>query len=155
MSVLIKETFRNLWWTMWIYLAPFSVGHQLLWSMGLIQFKMFTESTSVTLPADFIFFLFSFSLYFRSIGKSLYSWGMKSGYFKCSSRLRCSVSLGMAIQVWVSDNRRVPDLMDTGMCMIFYSWVAPVPNLNWDGYRTNIFFHPWVTWRVPDTLLPL
>jgi hypothetical protein len=45
---------------MWIYLAPFSVGHQLLWSMGLIQFKMFTESTSVTLPADFIFFFFLF-----------------------------------------------------------------------------------------------
>jgi hypothetical protein len=102
---------------MWIYLAPFSVGHQLLWSMGLIQFKMFTESTSVTLPADFIFFPFPFSLYFCSIGKSLYSRGMKSGYFS-------SVGLGMTIRI------RVPDLMGTATGMIFYPWVTPVPNPN-------------------------
>jgi hypothetical protein len=54
---------------------------------------------------------------------------------------------GMAIQV------RVPDLTSTGTGMIFYLRVAPVPDPNWDEYRTGIFPHLWVTRRVPDTLL--
>jgi hypothetical protein len=53
----------------------------------------------------------------------------------------------MAIRVWVPD--------PTGMEMIFYPWVAPIPDPNRDGYGTGIFSHPWVTRRVPDTLLPL
>jgi hypothetical protein len=36
-----------------------------------------------------------------------------------------------------------------------YQRVAPVPDLNQDGYGTGIFFHPWVTQQVPDTLLSL
>jgi hypothetical protein len=63
--------------------------------------------------------------------------------------------LGMAIWVWVPDTRRVPDPTGTGMGMIFYPWVAPVPNPNRDRYGTGIFSHPWVTRWVPDTLLPL
>jgi hypothetical protein len=39
----------------------------------------------------------------------------------------------------------------SGTGTIFYSWVAPVPDPNRDGY----FFPPAVTRRVPDTLLPL
>jgi hypothetical protein len=42
---------------------------------------------------------------------------------------------------------------DTGM--VFYPWVAPIPDPNRDGYGTGIFSHPRVTRRVPDTLLPL
>jgi hypothetical protein len=61
--------------------------------------------------------------------------------------------LGMAIRVRVPDTRRIPDPM--GMGTIFYPWVAPVPDPNQDGYGTGIFFHPRVTRRVPDTLLPL
>jgi hypothetical protein len=61
----------------------------------------------------------------------------------------------MAIQVRVSDTRRVPDPIGTGTGMIFYPRVAPVPDPNRDGYGTGIFFHPRVTRRVPDTLLPL
>jgi hypothetical protein len=57
--------------------------------------------------------------------------------------------LGMAIQVRVPDTHRVPDPTGTGT--IFYLRVAPVPDPNRDGY----FSHPWVTRRVPDTLLPL
>jgi hypothetical protein len=36
---------------------------------------------------------------------------------------------------------------------IFYSWVAPVPESR--RVRDGYFFHPRVTRRVPDTLLPL
>jgi hypothetical protein len=61
--------------------------------------------------------------------------------------------VGMAIWVRVFDTYRVPDPM--GMDMIFYSWVAPVPDPNWDEYGTGIFFHPRVTRWVPDTLLPI
>jgi hypothetical protein len=63
--------------------------------------------------------------------------------------------IGMAIRVWIPDTRRVPDPIGTGMGMVFYPWVAPVPEPNRDGYRTGIFFHPRVTRWVPDTLLPL
>jgi hypothetical protein len=42
-----------------------------------------------------------------------------------------------------------------GIEMIFYPWVAFVSDLNRDGYETDIFFHLWVTRRVPDTLLPV
>jgi hypothetical protein len=45
----------------------------------------------------------------------------------------------MAIWVWVPDTRRVPDPMGTDTEMIFYPWVALVPDLNRDGYRTSIF----------------
>jgi hypothetical protein len=45
------------------------------------------------------------------------------------------------------------DNLGTGM--IFYLCVAPVPDSNRNGYETNIFFHPWITRRIPDTLLPL
>jgi hypothetical protein len=61
----------------------------------------------------------------------------------------------MAIRVRVPDTRRVPDPMGMGTGMIFYPWVAPVSDPNRDGYGTDIFFHPRVTRRVPDTLLPL
>jgi hypothetical protein len=61
----------------------------------------------------------------------------------------------MAIQVRVPDTHRVPDPTGTGTGTIFYPWVAPVPDPNRDGYETGIFSHPWVTRRVPDTLLPL
>jgi hypothetical protein len=65
------------------------------------------------------------------------------------------LQLGMAIRLRVPDNRRVPDPMGTGTGMIFYPRVAPVPNLNRDGYETSIFSHLRVTRRVPNTLLPL
>jgi hypothetical protein len=42
-----------------------------------------------------------------------------------------------------------------GMGTIFYPRVTSVPDPNQDGYGTGIFFHPRVTRRVPDTLLPL
>jgi hypothetical protein len=45
--------------------------------------------------------------------------------------------VGMAIQVWVPDTRQVLDPTGTGM--IFYPQVAPVPDLNQDGYETGIF----------------
>jgi hypothetical protein len=57
--------------------------------------------------------------------------------------------LGMTIRLRVSD----PSGTDTRM--IFYPWVTPVPDPNRDGYGTSTFFHPQVTRRVPDTLLPL
>jgi hypothetical protein len=63
--------------------------------------------------------------------------------------------LGITIRVWVPDTRWVPDPTGTGTGMIFYPWVAPVPDLNRDEYGTGIFFHPRVTRRVADTLLPL
>jgi hypothetical protein len=66
-----------------------------------------------------------------------------------------AMKLGMLIQVWISDTRRVLVLMGTDIEMIFYPWVAPISDLNRDGYGTGIFFHPRVTRRVPDTLLPL
>jgi hypothetical protein len=44
----------------------------------------------------------------------------------------------MAIRIWVPDTRRVPDPMGTGTGMIFYPWVAPVPDPNQDEY----FFPP-------------
>jgi hypothetical protein len=59
------------------------------------------------------------------------------------------VALGMVIRVWL------PDPIGMYMGMIFYLWVAPVPDPNRDGYETDIFFHPRITRRVPDTLLPL
>jgi hypothetical protein len=61
--------------------------------------------------------------------------------------------IGMTIWVRVPDTRRVPDLTGMGARMIFYLRVTPVPDLNRDGYEMCIFFHPWVTRRVPDTLL--
>jgi hypothetical protein len=63
--------------------------------------------------------------------------------------------LGMAIRVRVPDTRWISDLTGTDMGTIFYPWVAPVTDLNWDGYETGIFFYSCVTRRVPDTLLPL
>jgi hypothetical protein len=36
----------------------------------------------------------------------------------------------MAIWVRVPDIRRIPNLTDTGTGMIFYLWVAPVPDPN-------------------------
>jgi hypothetical protein len=63
--------------------------------------------------------------------------------------------LGMTIRVRVSDTRRVPDPIGTDTRMIFYPCVTPVPDPNRDGYGTSTFFHPQVTRRVPDTLLPL
>jgi hypothetical protein len=50
-----------------------------------------------------------------------------------------TAQLGMAIQVWVPDTRRVPDPMGTGTATIFYPRVAPVPEPNRDGYGTGIF----------------
>jgi hypothetical protein len=70
-------------------------------------------------------------------------------------QLHVGVLLEMAIRVWVPDICRIPDPTGTGMGMIFYLWVAPVPDLNRDEYETGIFFHPRVTRRVSDTLLPL
>jgi hypothetical protein len=61
----------------------------------------------------------------------------------------------MTIWVRVPDIRRVPDPTGTGTGMIFYPRVTPVSDPNQDGYGTSIFSHPWVTRRVPDTLLPL
>jgi hypothetical protein len=65
------------------------------------------------------------------------------------------VPIGMAIWVRVPDTRWVPDLTGTGTGTIFYLWVASVPDPNRDGYVMDIFSHPWVTRRVPDTLLAL
>jgi hypothetical protein len=53
--------------------------------------------------------------------------------------------------IWV----RVPDPTGTGTGMIFYPWVAPMPDPNRDRYGTGIFSHPRVTRWVSDTLLPL
>jgi hypothetical protein len=61
----------------------------------------------------------------------------------------------MAIRVRVPDIRRVLDLTSMGTRIIFYPRVAPVSNLNRDGYGTGIFSHPRITRQVPDTLLPL
>jgi hypothetical protein len=65
--------------------------------------------------------------------------------FKCMVRLDFKATnmpeyeaLGMAIQVRVPDTRRVPDPTGTGMGMIIYPWVAPVPDSSRDGY----FFPP-------------
>jgi hypothetical protein len=63
--------------------------------------------------------------------------------------------IGMTIRVRVPDTRWVSDPMGTGTGMIFYLWMASVPDPNRDGYETGIFFHPWVTRWVPDTLLAL
>jgi hypothetical protein len=57
--------------------------------------------------------------------------------------------------VWIPDTRRVSDLTDMDMEMIFYLCVTPVSDSNQDGYGMSIFFYPRVTRRVPDTLLPL
>jgi hypothetical protein len=59
----------------------------------------------------------------------------------------------MAIWVQVPGTRLVPDSM--GLGKILYLWVAPVPDLNRDSFGVGIFFHSWVTRRIPDTLLPL
>jgi hypothetical protein len=61
----------------------------------------------------------------------------------------------MAIRLRVPDIRRVSDSMGTGTGMIFYPRVASVLDPNRDGYGTGIFSHPWVTRRIPDTLLAL
>jgi hypothetical protein len=52
--------------------------------------------------------------------------------------------LGMVIRVRVPDTDQVSDPTGTciGTVMIFYSWVAPVPDLNQDGYGMGIFSHP-------------
>jgi hypothetical protein len=47
----------------------------------------------------------------------------------------------MTIRVRVPDTRRVPDSTGTGMRMIFYLWVVPVPDPNRDGYG-RVFFSP-------------
>jgi hypothetical protein len=49
----------------------------------------------------------------------------------------------------IPGTHRVSDLTGLGTGIIFYPWVVPVPDPN----RTGIFSHPWVTQRVPDTLL--
>jgi hypothetical protein len=67
----------------------------------------------------------------------------------CFLLIYAHMLLGMAIRVWV------PDPMVTGTRIIFYLWVALVSDPNQDGYGMGIFFHPRVTRRVPDTLLPL
>jgi hypothetical protein len=46
------------------------------------------------------------------------------------TRHRGPSPVGMTIRVWISDTRRVPDLMGTGMGMVFYPWVAPVSDPN-------------------------
>jgi hypothetical protein len=51
----------------------------------------------------------------------------------------------MTIWVRVHDTRRVPDPTGTGTGTIFYPRVAPIPDLNQDGYETDIFSHPRVT----------
>jgi hypothetical protein len=81
--------------------------------------------------------------------------GLSSGAFTweltCSRAVggggRCS---GMVIWVWVLLN-----LIGIGMGIIFYLCVLSVSDLNRDGKITGIFFHPRVTRRVSDTLLPL
>jgi hypothetical protein len=78
-------------------------------------------------------------------------------FFQIPSRLWLLLQprLEMVIRVWVFDTRWVSDLTGMGMGTIFYPWVTSVPDPNRDSYRTDIFFHPQVTRRVPDTLLPL
>jgi hypothetical protein len=61
----------------------------------------------------------------------------------------------MEIRVRVPGTHRVPDPTGLGTGMIFCPRVALVPDPNRDGYAADIFFHPRVTQRVPDTLLPL
>jgi hypothetical protein len=61
----------------------------------------------------------------------------------------------MTIWVWVLDTCQVPDPTGTDIEIIFYLCVTPVPDPNRDEYETGIFSHPWVTWRVPNTLLSL
>jgi hypothetical protein len=56
---------------------------------------------------------------------------------KAFSLVQAGLLVGMAIQVWVLDTRRVPDLTGTGT--ILYPRVAPVPDPNRDGYGTGIF----------------
>jgi hypothetical protein len=67
---------------------------------------------------------------------------------------------------WASTARRSPKMstllviprdgnLGMGTGTIFYPRVAPVPDPNQDRYGTGIFFHLWVTRRVPNTLLPL
>jgi hypothetical protein len=63
--------------------------------------------------------------------------------------------VGITIQVQISDTCRIYNPMDIGMRTIFYLRMAPVPESNRDGYGTDIFSHPRVIRRVPDTLLPL
>jgi hypothetical protein len=50
-----------------------------------------------------------------------------------------SFFLEMAIWVRVPDTRRVPDPTGMGTGMIFYLWVAPVPDPNREGYEMGIF----------------
>jgi hypothetical protein len=50
-------------------------------------------------------------------------------------------NLGMAIRVRVLDTCRIPDSTGTGMRMIFYLWVVPIPDPNRDGYGW-VFFPP-------------
>jgi hypothetical protein len=54
----------------------------------------------------------------------------------------CHSWLGMAIRVRVSDTRRVPDPMGTGMRTIFYLRVIAVPDLNRDGYFFSLAGNP-------------
>jgi hypothetical protein len=53
--------------------------------------------------------------------------------------------LGMIIRVQILDICQVPDLIGMDMGIIFYQWVASVPDPNRDGYETGIFSHPQVT----------
>jgi hypothetical protein len=53
-----------------------------------------------------------------------------------------TTSIGMAIRVQLPDTCWVPDPTGTGTEMIFYSWVASVPDPNRDEYGTSIFFSP-------------
>jgi hypothetical protein len=75
--------------------------------------------------------------------------GAQSGAIYCYTDYSTRAHLGMVIRI------RVPDTTGTGTGTIFYPWVAPVLDLNQDGYGTGIFSHMWITRRVPDTLLPL
>jgi hypothetical protein len=58
----------------------------------------------------------------------------------CSYRRLCC--LEMVIRVRVPNICWVPDSMGTGIRIIFYPWVTPVPDSNRDGYGTCIFFSP-------------
>jgi hypothetical protein len=49
------------------------------------------------------------------------------------------MKVGMIIQIWLPDTRRVSDLTGTGTGTIFYPWVAPISDLNRDGYVMVIF----------------
>jgi hypothetical protein len=77
------------------------------------------------------------------------TWGSGELSTKEAGTMGWGLVIGMAIWVWVPD----PTVPGTGM--IFYPWVAPVPDPNRDRYEAGIFFHPWVTRWVPNTLLPL